>query len=536
MGWTGARRVRHQLRHRRHSGLQRSCARRPAHRAGAAHRPRRRDAHPEGVVLATLIELAKQHTDAKPDDIDHLQRLVGSWGMLADLCFADLLLFAAEADANTERFVVLGQVRPSTSQTLHRDDLVGRVIEESERPLVARAWRLGEIVEGELTIPGHGERARLQCIPVKRSGRMVAVVTRESPLTVGRRPGELERVYVETFDRFARMLLTGDFPFLLDDVETEESPRVGDGVLLLDGGGRVDYASPNAVNALHRMGIYSGTEGSTFDELGIDDTPVKAAFASRSPVTEEVERRADVTVLMRCVPLLDNGGVTGGLVLLRDVTELRRRDRLLLSKDASIREVHHRVKNNLQTTSSLLRLQARRLPPGEGRTALGEAERRIRTIALVHEVLSRDPVEQVPFTDIVKPLVRMAEDGASSLGRAVVFRVEGDPGELRPEVATSLALVLNELLQNAAEHAFPEEAEGDGLVVLAMHNDGSRLSVRVVDNGVGLPDDFSIDRTNSLGLSIVREMVQTQLSGSIEMLANEAGGTLVELDIPLAET
>ncbi|MBV9663910.1 MAG: sensor histidine kinase, partial [Actinobacteria bacterium] len=158
------------------------------------------------------------------------------------------------------------------------------------------------------------------------------------------------------------------------------------------------------------------------------------------------------------------------------------------------------------------------------------------TIALVHEVLSRDPVEQVPFTDIVKPLVRMAEDGASSLGRAVVFTVEGDPGELRPEVATSLALVLNELLQNAAEHAFPEEAEGDGLVVLAMHNDGSRLSVRVVDNGVGLPDDFSIDRTNSLGLSIVREMVQTQLSGSIEMLANEAGGTLVELDIPLAET
>jgi len=193
------------------------------------------------------------------------------------------------------------------------------------------------------------------------------------------------------------------------------------------------------------------------------------------------------------------------------------------------------VKNNLQTTSSLLRLQARRLAPGEGRTALNEAERRIRTIALVHEVLSRDPVEQVPFTDIVKPLVRMAEDGVSSSERPVVFAVEGDPGELKAEVATSLAVVLNELLQNAAEHAFPDTGEGDGRVVLALHNDGTRLTVRVADNGVGLPDDFSIDKTNSLGLSIVREMVQTQLSGTIALLANDGGGTLVELDIPLVE-
>ena len=155
-------------------------------------------------------------------------------------------------------------------------------------------------------------------------------------------------------------------------------------------------------------------------------------------------------------------------MLLRDVTELRRRDRLLLSKDATIREVHHRVKNNLQTTSSLLRLQARRLPAGEGRTALNEAERRIRTIALVHEVLSRDPVEQVAFTDIVRPLVRMAEDGLSSSERAVTFEIVGDPGELPAEMATPLAVVLNELLQNAAEHAFPADQRArSGGVVLA---------------------------------------------------------------------
>ena len=115
-------------------------------------------------------------------------------------------------------------------------------------------------------------------------------------------------------------------------------------------------------------------------------------------------------MLLRCLPLLHRGEVTGGLVLLRDVTDIRRRDRLLLSKDATIREVHHRVKNNLQTISSLLRLQARRLSTHDGKVALREAERRIRSIARVHEVLSRDPGEQVAFGEIVRDLVRMAEE------------------------------------------------------------------------------------------------------------------------------
>src|SRR5207302_67420 len=126
----------------------------------------------------------------------------------------------------------------------------------------------------------------------------------------------------------------------------------------------------------------------------------------------------EITVLLRCLPLLDSSlsgdesspvtqEVTGAVVLLRDISELRRRDRLLVSKDATIREIHHRVKNNLQTISSLLRLQGRRLESPEGRTALRESERRIRSIAIVHEILSREAGDQVPFDEIVRSLVRM---------------------------------------------------------------------------------------------------------------------------------
>lgn len=489
--------------------------------------------------MATLLELARARTDLGFAATAHLQRLVASWGMLSDLCFADLLLLApATVVGGRQRFVVLGQIRPTTSQTLHREDLVGQEIEEVDRPLVARAWRSGEIFDGEVEV-SRGERARMQCIPVRWQGEVLGVLTRESALLVGRRQGELERVYVETFDRFARMIVNGEFPYAGDE-PTGDLPRVGDGVLVLDATMRVEYSSPNAVNALHRMGIYSNTEGSTLGELGFEDSGVRAAYESATPVTEEVERRPDVIVTTRCIPLLDHGQVTGALVLLRDITDLRRRDRLLVSLDATIREVHHRVKNNLQTISSILRLQARRAGSTEARLALDEASRRIRSIALVHEILSREPADQVAFNEIVQPLVRMAEEGVVG-ERPVRFTVDGDAGELPADIATPLAVVLTELLQNAAEHAFPDDPTADPAadvtecrVDVWLHSSPEEVVVNVRDNGIGLPEGFTIDGSPSLGLSIVRSLVTTQLGGTIEMSSD--AGTVVELRIPAPTT
>jgi two-component sensor histidine kinase len=482
--------------------------------------------------MATFADLVRQQTDLAEPVVAHLQRLVASWGTLSDLCFADLLLFSP-AIGREDSFVVLGQVRPTTNRTLHLSDLVGTVISERDRPLVARGWRLGSVVEGEVEIAARNERARMVCIPVRWDGEVVAVLTRESALAVGRRPGELERTYVEVFDRLARMIANGAFPFPVDETVTSETPRVGDGVVVLDAARRVEFASPNAVNALHRMGLYSSIDGLRLEEAGLAQSAVVVAYQTRLPVTEEVTRDADAALVIRCVPLLDQRQVTGAVVLLRDVTELRRRDRLLLSKDAAIREVHHRVKNNLQTISSLLRLQARRLPPGEGRHALEESERRVRSIALVHEILSRDTVDQVHFNDILPSLVRMAED-LGSADRPVRITCFGDAGDVPASVATPLAVVVTELLQNAAEHAYPLDAPLPVAAIqveVAMTRSETELHLVVRDNGVGLREGFKIEDTGSLGLSIVRGLVGTQLGGTISMETEM--GTVVQLVIPL---
>lgn len=484
--------------------------------------------------MATLAELIQDHCGAQPGVVTHLQRLVAGWGMLSDLCFADLLLFVPVRDSAD--FVVVGQVRPTTSQTLHPDDLVGHVIGNDEQTIVSRAWRLGAVVEDEVRVTARSERARLVCIPVRCQGSLVAVMTRESALSVRRRPGVLERVYVEVFDRLARMIARGEYPFPVDETFISETPRVGDGVLVLDESARVDYASPNAVNALHRLGIYSGIDGIRLDEAGIYQTAVPLAYQSRLPVVEEVGE-GDTVVIVRCIPLLDDVEISGALVLVRDVSDLRRRDRLLLSKDAAIREVHHRVKNNLQTISSLLRIQYRRMPQGEARHALEESERRVRSIALVHEILSRDTTDAVDFNDIVPSLARMTED-MGSLDRPVRISCQGEAGSLEAAVATPLAVVLNELLQNAAEHARPVGSGEDGQssqgaieVQIDLDRVGPALRISVHDNGIGLPEGFTLEGSSSLGLSIVSGLVRSQLGGTIKMY--NRNGTVVDIEIPL---
>ena len=441
--------------------------------------------------------------------------------------------------------MVLGQIRPTTSQTLYDVDLVGQIQSARYLPSILEAYRTGAIIRGEQASELAEGLVRITHIPVRHGERVIGVLCRIWSPGTTRRRGTLERVYLELFERLSVMVTDGLFPFADDDASAGEAPRVGDGVLVVDARERITYASPNAVNASHRASITSAIVGSSLELLGLDTSAVAEAFASRLPVIEEVERRPDVILMIRCIPLISKGELTGAAILVRDVTDLRRRDRLLLTKDATIREVHHRVKNNLQTISSLLRLQARRLDADDakGRIALLEAERRIRAIAVVHDILAREANEQVPFDEIVPSLVEMIRE-ANTIPFPVTIEVDGRLGAVSAEVATPLAVVVAELLQNAMEHAFlgqqqlEQHAGGSqepstrqaARVDLILRDRGEELEIVVRDNGRGLPAAFDIEKTHSLGLSIVRDLIRTQLGGTIKM--DTEGGTIVRLDIP----
>lgn len=497
--------------------------------------------------MPTLVEIAHEHCNLDEASLEHLNSLLSEWGMLADFCFADMLLYLPTQDS---QFIVAAQVRAATGQTLYDTDLVGVVADPFERVMIEKAFKTFKVTTGEIKVETIAESVNLMAIPVMFEDRVIAVLSREWSQRAGRKPGQLERTYLGIFEVFSKMISTGLFPFAGRGADATVAPRVGDGVVVLDADTRVRYASPNAVSAMHRVGISANAVGQTLAELGIAETAARHAFERLEPVVEEFEQTADVTLLTRTIPTLKRTGrqvsVTGGVVLLRDVSELRRRDRLLLTKDATIREIHHRVKNNLQTISSLLRLQVRRLKSDEAISAITESVRRIRTIALVHETLSREAGEDISFIEIVRPLLRLVEEGLQSADRPVQFSVVGDGGRLPATIATPLSVVILELLQNAVDHGFPEGSKGGSVLVTLTRSVDGHLVIKVIDNGKGLKSDFDMAKVTGLGLSIVRTLVTTELAGTIQMraatigdstkdlkIARDGDGTVVDLVIPI---
>ena len=493
--------------------------------------------------MATIAELTSLRTNLAERDTDHLIRLVASWSLLADLAFSDMLLMAPTYNPSsnlTPDYVVLGQVRPNNRATLIGDDLVGTTQRAAVWPLVANAFESGEKTEGTLVVDGVTDPVPTWCIPIRHNNRVIATLVRlQGPL---RGPASLyEQAYLSLFVRLCDMVSDSSFPFREAEVAGPGMPRVGDGIILIDGRGLVEFATPNATNAMHRLGLYASTEGRSLRDLGLRVRVVERALEYGLPAIEEVDRGTDVAILFHCVPLLSGGEVTGVIVLLRDVSDLRRLNRLVLNKDAAIKEVHHRVKNNLQTISSLLRLQARRSDDPHIRTALLEAERRVRSIAVVHEVLSREPGEEVDFSEIVRSIVAMVEDSLLTL-HPIEITVNGELGTLLTDIATPLAVVLAELLTNAVEHAFVDfggpHNEDVGVIVINLVRHDERAVVEVRDNGRGLDEHFSLELPTSLGLSIVRDLVRAQLGGTIEMTSEAhsiGGGTHVRVEVPTHE-
>ena len=362
-----------------------------------------------------MNELVRQHTALSDSDLEWLHLLVSEWQLLSDLSFADLVLWVPTRDGT--RYVSVAQMRPNTGPTSYQDDMVGHLVPRGRRPLLDAALDEGRIVrEGD---PEWREEVpvRVESIPVRREGRVLGVIARNTNLLTVRTPSRLELTYLQSASDLAQMIAAGSFPFPDQQVDMDASPRVGDGLIRLDADGIVQYASPNALSAYHRLGLAADLVGhhlgTTTAELAPSRGPVDEALAKVAsgwaPREFEIEA-SDGVIQFRAIPLKPKGTRIGSLVLLRDVTELRRRERELITKDATIREIHHRVKNNLQTVAALLRLQARRIESERGREALEEAVRRVGSIAIVHETLSQNLDERVEFDEIADRVLAMVAE------------------------------------------------------------------------------------------------------------------------------
>lgn len=476
--------------------------------------------------MATLNELISTNSTLNAKEQEHLAELVAEWRLLADLSFADLVLWLPirkDDKSWPQGYVAIAQIRPTTAATVFGNDLIGSKVSWGQRPLIDQALSDGEIIKdtkpeliGDLMI-------KEETIPIIFESKSLAIISRHRNAELMRSPSKLELNYREIAHKIFQMVSEGNFPIRNSIYSSESAPRVGDGLIRLDVNGTVFFASPNARSALSRVGYQDELEqknlGEVFSLLDQGDSqPVDESW--KTLLSGKYLRRAEYesskgVIDLLVIPLTQGKDRIGAIILLHNITELRNRDKALITKDATIKEIHHRVKNNLQTVSALLRLQSRRVEDPTASAALAEAVRRVASIALVHETLSNQSAESVEFDQVFDQIIK---NSFELNPRKIDFKKVGNFGSFDSKVATALSLVVTELIHNALEHGL---SESGNLLIVEVVKSGSSYTITISDNGSGLPKDFNLEQSSNLGLQIANTLTKNELNGTLKLFSKE---------------
>jgi two-component system, sensor histidine kinase PdtaS len=476
---------------------------------------------PEPSVYDACIDLA-------PDDKALLDRVAGHLPLLADLTHADAVLFARGKE---DQVVVIGQAQPVPVPSPYALPLaVGRTMTREEAPLVFRILLDGRNRALETSTVIRGAPVLQEVFPIRNDqGEVVGALRSEMLLIEHERQRKRHARFRRAIARARDLIVRGK----LRGGETLGRLGVHDGVMVIDAQGRIDYLSAPAEHLYRRLGYADNLVKTQLQELETNEYICFKAM-ERGVCLEQRVQEHDLVWIKRVVPLISGDGGTwptrfrrhdpvpaGAIVAIQDVTDELQKEQELKIKTAMIQEIHHRVKNNLQTIAALLRLQARRTGNPEVAEQLRESIGRIISIAVVHEFLSHEETSAINIHEVSNRILSEVRTGVLDQSRPISLSLEGMRSFTLPaQQATSCALIINELVQNAVEHAFAGLPGGS--IVVRLAEQGDSLYIEIQDDGRGLPNDFDLARQGGLGLQIVRSLVREDLKGEFE-LVNEQG-------------
>jgi len=452
--------------------------------------------------------------------IEHLENVASNLQLIADLWYGDASLAVVNQAGDLG---ILADARPSTAADPIPESRAGLVLRREDEPEAYAAAEGREPVMGARRTTQGGGTQTTEAYPIG-SPASIGVVLRTFGEQVESTTSRMENAFIESARELLATLRDGPLLDRRSGKPYWALRRAGDGVLRVSHRGIVTYASPNAVSIMRNAGVEKRVTAMHASELPGGERGIAPLLGASGALAAELEV-AGHTLSYRSMALADSV-----LVLVEDLTEARHRERELTVKEATIREVHHRVKNNLQTIASLLRMQARRSSSEEVRRALDEATARTASMAAVHDLLAHSDHECVDFVSVARRVVELVRSGAVGDDAGVAVRVSGSTGEIGASTATSLALALTELVHNALEHAFAPGAPGT--VTVDARRQGDTLTLAVRDDGRGLAPGVDLMTSRGLGFSIVRTLVEEDLRGTLAM-NDTGGGTSITISVPL---
>ena len=465
--------------------------------------------------MAGLAEACRKFSMLTAMQCELLKHIGVCFPFVSDLTHAHVSVYVKAKQKG--HFFVLAHERPHTVFCPEEFSLAGSTVPMVEEPLVDYTMRTGKPMHGKREW-SLGANLDMYTFAIHDGMESIAVVSFE---TNGE---ELSRDGYTQLLKTACVILINARKSL--DKDMYRSMSSSDGLIITDKYNRIVFANVAAVRIYKVLGVVNLIGCHLFDrQLTMHVT--KETIASNRPYERELEA-GGLILIQRNIPIMEGGSLIQRVVVISDVTEVRKKDKEILIKSAVIQEIHHRVKNNLQTIASLLRLQSRRTKSQEVKEALRESVNRILSISVVHEFLSQQDAERIDVVEVTRNILNLVAQNMLDTDFQLETRFSGANIILPSQQASNLALIVNELILNSIEHGF--EHRQRGLIGLHIEEMPEAYVLDFFDDGAGLPEGFDPYKTKSLGLQIVRTLIEDDMGGSL-VLENDAG-THARIKIP----
>ena len=310
-----------------------------------------------------------------------------------------------------------------------------------------------------------------------------------------------------------------DFCRQAEEAGFPDSYLVPDGLIVFDEQGTMRFKNGIGRIILRRLGLQDISLGRLVNSLGVGLEKYQKYLDQPSFIGEAYQVGAfDVSVIIN--PLIFRDCSLGALLIISDLTLIKKKEKELMEKSTVIKEIHHRVKNNLQTITSLLRLQMRRSNLKLVEKVFTESINRVLSIALIHEALSKQELEIINIKQTSYNILQMILSNMIDPSKRITGDIYGVDVYLSATLASSVSLCVTELIQNAVEHAFVNREEG--VIRVTVEQPGDEVVITVEDNGVGL-SPAKLQSESSLGMQIVNTIIQHNLKGSFSLEGHRYG-------------
>ena len=453
------------------------------------------------------------------EQVNLLGACMAGANLAADIAHAHVYIYVRDEDP--KYINVYGQALPLKEFVTHSASMAGRKLRLAEEPLVGRSLQSGMIVSGKRESL-LGSFAKIKIFPLLDSRRRCFAVAAFEKNAENEEKGD-EDIFIDT-----AMTLMQNFEHRFATQSNYRRLSPSDGIMIVDKDKIIIAANNTARHIFSVIGVPKPV-GLRTNSKQINWPLVGMVLKAGMAESKELKKQG-LLLALRVLPLTPKQDTQAAIAILTDITELKKKEEELLVKSAVIKEIHHRVKNNLQTIASLLRMQTRRTEDSKTKDILRDIIGRINSIALVHEALSQQDSEVVNVAEVAERIYHAILAGMVMPEFELESDFAADDISMPSEQATAVGLILNELLQNALEHGFENRTKGKLTVSLKAKPESYCLEI--TDDGVGLPPGFEIRKTNSLGLKIIQTMAESDLHGTFELLPLERG-TLARVEVPI---